>query len=58
MNLLYRWIEEHRGWKNTTLEKEKETIEAFYNIEEAEERLTSGEIILCGVKLLRINKIL
>ncbi|MBA7519053.1 hypothetical protein ES705_11127 [subsurface metagenome] len=54
MNLLYRWIEEHKGWKSTTLEKERETIEAFHDLEEAKERLADREILLCGVKLIRL----
>lgn len=54
MNLLYRWVEKHKGWKATTLEKERETIEAFYDLEEAKKRLTDREILLCGVKLLRL----
>ena len=54
MNLLYRWIGERRGWRATTLEKEEETILAFYDIEEAKEKLRNREIILCGVRLLRL----
>ena len=54
MNLLYRWVSEHRGWKATDLKKERETIEAFYDIEEAKKRLIDREILLCGVKILRL----
>jgi len=54
MNLLYRWIGEHRGWRSTTLEKEKTTIKVFYDLEEAKKRLASREILLCGVKIIRL----
>ena len=54
MNLLYRWVNEHRGWRPTTLKKEEETILAFYDIEEAKEKLRNREILLCGVRLLRL----
>jgi len=54
MNLLYRWVAEHRGWRSTTLKKEEELISSFHNLEEAKKRLASREIILCGVKLLRL----
>lgn len=54
MNLLYRWIGKHEGWKSTTLEKERETIEAFYDLEEAKRKFVNREILLCGVKILRL----
>lgn len=54
MNLLYRWIGEHKGWRATDLKREKETIEAFWDIEEAKRKLVDREILLCGVKLIRL----
>jgi len=54
MNLLYRWIDSSKGWRPTTLKKEEKTIEAFYDIEEAKEKLRNREIILCGVKIIRL----
>jgi len=54
MNLLYRWVDKPVGWKATTLKKEEETISAFWDIEEAKEKLKNREIILCGVRLLRL----
>jgi len=54
MHLLYRWIDDHKGWKATTLEKERDIISSFHNLEEAKEKLRNREIILCGVKLLRL----
>lgn len=54
MHLLYRWVDDHKGWRPTTLEKERDIISSFYNLEEAKKRLASREIILCGVKLLRL----
>ena len=54
MHLLYRWINDHKGWRNTTLEKVRTEIEAFHDLEEAKEKLRNREIILCGVRLLRL----
>ncbi len=54
MNLLYRWIKEHKGWKATTLKEERETIEAFYDLEEAKKRLADREILICGMKIIRL----
>ena len=55
MNLLYRWIGEHKGWKATTLEKEKEYIRVVYpDLEEVKKRLTDREIIACSKRLYRL----
>ena len=54
MNLLYRWIDSNIGWKPTSLKAEKETVLAFHDLEEAKKRLINREILLCGVKLLRL----
>ncbi len=53
MQLLFKWINEHEGWRSTTLKEEKTTIEAFYDFAEAKKRLEDNEIILCGVKIFR-----
>ncbi|MBA7531646.1 hypothetical protein ES705_23861 [subsurface metagenome] len=54
MNLLYRWADSKKGWKATDLEKEEKTILAFWDLEEAKKRLASREILLCGVRLIRL----
>jgi len=55
MNLLYRWAEQNtKGWKATSLEKERETISAFWDLEEAKKKLVNREILLCGVKIIRL----
>ncbi len=54
MHLLYRWVDDHKGWRSTTLEKEEDIISSFYDLEEAKEKLRNREIILCGVRLLRL----
>jgi hypothetical protein len=54
VHLLYRYVNENKGWQSTTLEKVRTEIEAFYDIEEAKEKLRNREIILCGVRLLRL----
>ena len=54
MNLLYRWVDSNRGWKATTFEKEISTISSFYNLEEAKKKLVKREILLCGVKIIRL----
>lgn len=54
MNLLYRWACSNTGWKTTTLEKEKFDISCFWDLEEAKKKLVDREILLCGVKLIRL----
>lgn len=54
MHLLYRWVGANKGWKATTLEKEQTEIACFYDLEEAKKRLAGREILLCGVKLVRL----
>ncbi|MBA7563758.1 hypothetical protein ES695_05530 [Candidatus Atribacteria bacterium 1244-E10-H5-B2] len=54
MDLLYRWIDSGKGWKATTFEKEISTISSFHEIEEAKKKLVNREMLLCGVRLLRL----
>ena len=54
MDLLYRWTDSKKGWKATDLKKEEKTILAFWDLEEAKKRLASREILLCGVRLIRL----
>lgn len=54
MHLLYRYVDQNKGWRSTTLEKVQTEIEAFHDLEEAKAKLKNREILLCGVRLLRL----
>jgi len=54
VHLLYRYVGQNKGWRASTLEKEKFDISCFYDLEEAKGRLRNREIILVGVKLIRL----
>jgi len=54
MNLLYRWIGEHKGWRSTTLKAEEQYIKTFWDLEEAKKILINREILPCSIKLFRL----
>lgn len=54
MHLLFRYVGDNEGWKTTTFEREMGVISSFHNLEEAKKKLINREILLCGVKLLRL----